>query len=49
MKKQKPIKHRDAGAMHLMALRRSGAMGAHQKTKKALRRKEKTSLKKEWG
>jgi hypothetical protein len=39
-------KQRDPNSHLLTALRRSGAMGAHQKSKKALRRKEKVALKK---
>ena len=45
--KQKQPKQRNAAAVALIALRRSGAMGAHQKGKKALRRAEKVKLRKE--
>ena len=41
---QKP---RDPAADTLRALRRSGAMGAHGKTRKALRRSDKVKLRKE--
>lgn len=44
--KQK-IKSRDPSSHLMMALRRSGAMGAHQKSKKALRRSAKVQLRKE--
>jgi len=44
--KKKP-KQRDPNSHLLTALRRSGAMGAHSKTKKAMRRNEKVKLKKD--
>ena len=44
---KKKQKQRDPNSHLLMALRRSGAMGAHQKSKKALRRKNKVDLRKE--
>jgi hypothetical protein len=45
--KKKPAKQRNAAAMALHQLRRSGAMGAHTKTKKALRRQNKVQLRKQ--
>ena len=47
MKKKKLHKQRNEHAFALIALRRSGAMGAHVKSKKALRRQDKVQLRKE--
>ena len=44
---KKKQKQRDPSSHLMMALRRSGAMGAHQKSKKALRQQNKVKLRKE--
>ena len=48
MKKTKLNKPRDPNAQLMAAIRRSGAMGAHTKSRKAERRKNKITLRKEY-
>ena len=47
MKRNKPNKPRDPNAQLMTAIRRSGAMGAHSKSRKAERRNSKVKLRKE--